>query len=109
MARSTAYRYKGREGDAQRVGKELSVRSVLTGRIVRRGEALVVRAELVDVVHGWQLWGHQFVRQREDVLTLEDEIARKISATLQPRLTGEQQEHFGAAADRRSRSLPPLP
>jgi hypothetical protein len=50
----------------------------------------VVRAELVDVVHGWQLWGHQFVRQREDVLTLEDEIARKISATLQPRLTGEQ-------------------
>jgi serine/threonine-protein kinase len=94
IARSTAYRYKGREGDAQGVGKELSVRSVLTGRIVRRGEALVLRAELVDVVHGWQLWGDQFVRQRGDVLTLEDEIARKISATLQLRLTGEQQEHL---------------
>jgi TolB-like protein/tetratricopeptide (TPR) repeat protein len=94
MARSTAYRYKGREGDAQGVGKELSVRSVLTGRIIRRGEVLVVRAELVDVVHGWQLWGDQFVRQRGDVLTLEDEIARKISATLQLRLTGEQQEHL---------------
>ena len=94
MARSTAYRHKGREGDAQGVGKELGVRSVLTGRIVRRGEALVVRAELVDVVHGWQLWGDQFVRQRGDLLALEDEIARKISATLQLRLTGEQQEHL---------------
>jgi tetratricopeptide (TPR) repeat protein len=94
MARSTAYRYKGRVGDAQGVGKELGVRSVVTGRIVRRSEALVVRAELVDVVHGWQLWGDQFVRQRGDVLALEDEIARKISATLQLRLTGEQQEHL---------------
>jgi adenylate cyclase len=98
MARSTAYRYKGREGDAQGVGKELSVRSVLMGRIVRRGEGLVVRAELVDVAHGWQLWGDQFVRQRGDVLTLEDEIARKISATLQLRLTGEQQEHLARRA-----------
>jgi TolB-like protein len=94
MARSTAYRYKGREGDAQVVGKELGVRSVLTGRIVRRGAALVVRAELVDVVHGWQLWGDQFVRHGGDVLTLEDEIARKISATLQLRLNGGQQEHL---------------
>ena len=94
MARSTAYRYKGREGEAQGVGKELSVRSDLTGRMVRRGEALVVRAELVDVAHGWQLWGDQYIRPWGDVLTLEDEIARKISATLRLRLTGEQQEHL---------------
>ena len=94
MARSTAYRYRGREGDAQDVGKELSVRSVLTGRILRRGEALVVRAELVDVAHGWQLWADQYVRPWGDVLTLEDDIARKISATLRLRLTGEQQEHL---------------
>lgn len=94
MARSTAFRYKGREGDAQQVGKELGVRSVLTGRVVRRGEALVVRAELVDVAHGWQLWADQYVRQRADILKLEDEIARKISATLRLRLTGEQEAHL---------------
>ncbi len=92
MARSTAYRYKGREGDAQQVGKELSVRSVLTGRVARRGEALVIRAELVEVAHGWQLWGDQYVRERADILTLEDEVTRKISTTLRLRLTGLEEQ-----------------
>jgi tetratricopeptide (TPR) repeat protein len=56
----------------------------------------VVRAELVDVEHGWQLWADQYVRQRADILRLEDEIARKISSTLRLRLTGEQQEHLAS-------------
>ena len=94
LARCTVFRFRGREGDAQAAGKELNVGAVVTGRVVPRGDDLVVRVELVEVARGWQLWGDQYVRRRADVLTLEDDIARSISGALRLRLTGEQKQHL---------------
>jgi TolB-like protein/DNA-binding SARP family transcriptional activator len=94
MARSTVFRYKGREVDAQEVGRALGVRAVLTGRVVRLGERLVIRAELVDASDGTQLWGGQYDRDFSDVLAVQEEIARRISESLQLKLTGEEQERL---------------
>src|SRR5262249_55963140 len=59
MARSTVFRYKGREVDAQEVGRELKVGAVLLGRVLQFRDQLIVRAELVDAAHGTQIWGDQ--------------------------------------------------
>ena len=48
-ARSSVFRYKGRDTDPQTIGHELSVKALLIGRIVQRGDRLVISAELVDV------------------------------------------------------------
>jgi DNA-binding SARP family transcriptional activator len=91
MARSTVFRYKGRETDPQEVGRELGARAVLTGRVLRLGERLVIRAELVDASDGAQLWGGQYDRDFSDVLAVQEEIARRISESLRLKLTGEEQ------------------
>ena len=52
MARSTVFRYKGREMDPQDIGQDLGVRAVLTGRVLQRDDTLTIGAELVDVVDG---------------------------------------------------------
>jgi serine/threonine protein kinase len=65
MARSTVFHYKGRIGDAVSIGKELGVSSVVTGRVLQRGNMIRVGVELVDVGDGWQLWGEQ-CRRSED-------------------------------------------
>ena len=57
MARSTVYRYKGKEVDVQEVGRELGVRAMLLGRVLQRNERLIIRTEIVDVPSGCQLWG----------------------------------------------------
>jgi serine/threonine protein kinase len=80
MARSTVFRYKGQITDPQKVGSELNVRAVLTGRVVQRGDLLTVGAELVDVADGWRLWGEQYNRKLADVLTVQEEIANEISS-----------------------------
>ncbi len=41
MARTTVFRYKGQATDPQRVGKELGVGAVLTGKVFQRGDTLV--------------------------------------------------------------------
>ncbi|HYM13019.1 MAG TPA: protein kinase [Bryobacterales bacterium] len=92
--RSTVFRYKGQDVDPQAAGRELNVRVVLTGRVIQRGEALVVGTELVDVVEGAQLWGERYNRKLADIFALEEEIARKISESLRMKLSGEEKERL---------------
>ena len=93
--RSTVFRYKGKDADAQTIGRELNVRVVLTGRVMQRGETLIVSTELVDVAEGSQLWGERFNRKVTDIFDLEEEIARRISQSLRMKLTGEEQRRLG--------------
>ena len=47
-AGSTVFRYKGKDADPQNVGRDLGVRAVLSGRLLQRGDMLILRTELVD-------------------------------------------------------------
>jgi serine/threonine protein kinase/Tfp pilus assembly protein PilF len=87
MARSTVFRYKGREIDPRAVGRDLNVRAVLTGRMMQSGGSLRIGAELVDVATGSQLWGAQYDRKSGDIFTIQDEISNEISGKLRLQLT----------------------
>jgi eukaryotic-like serine/threonine-protein kinase len=91
MARSTVFRYKGRKVDPKEVGRELGVRAVFIGRLIQRGEEIVIKAELVDAVDGALIWAEQYQRRSGNIFELEAEIAKQISEHLRIKLTGEQQ------------------
>lgn len=94
MARSTVFRYQGRKVDPQAVGKELNVRAVLTGRIVRRDHQLAIETELVDVERGTQLWGDRYNRPVDDLLQVQEEISDEISRKLRLRISGEDRKRI---------------
>ena len=94
IARSTAFRYKAKEVDAQTVGRELDVRAVLMGRIRQAGDRINIQVDLVDASNGAQLWGEEYERSASDVLTVKQTIAREVTAKLRLRLTGEQQQQL---------------
>jgi len=92
MARGTVFRYKKQSIDPQQVGAELKVRLVLHGRITHRGDALMIRTELVKVSDGTQLWGERYQRKSADLFEIEEEIAKEISEKLRIRLSGDQKQ-----------------
>ena len=94
MARSTVFRYKGREIDPLRIGQELGVRALLTSRLVQRGEQLIVKTELVDTEDGSHLWGDQYNRELSDIFKIEDEISKEISENLRLKLSGAQKKQL---------------
>jgi serine/threonine protein kinase/tetratricopeptide (TPR) repeat protein len=91
MSRSAVFRYKGRTEEAQAAGQALGVGAVLTGKVLQRGETLLVSAELVDVEDGWQLWGAQYRRKVEDIFAMEEDIAKEIAEKLRLKLAPEKQ------------------
>lgn len=94
MARSTVFTYKGKEVDARNVGRDLGVRAVLTGRLVRRDNRLIVGLELVNVTDGTQLWGQRYDWKESEMLAMQLDIAQEVSNHLQLRLSGEEKQQL---------------
>jgi serine/threonine protein kinase/Tfp pilus assembly protein PilF len=94
IPRTTAFRCKGREADLKALGRHLNVRTLLTGKVIQRGDRLIVQTELVDVLNDAQLWGGQFNRKLEDILDVQEELARQISENLRLRLTPDDEKRL---------------
>jgi serine/threonine-protein kinase len=92
MARDTVFTYKNQQVDPRKVGQDLNVEAVVTGRVLQHGDTLVIYAHLVNVKDGTELWGQQFNRKITDVIAIQEEISREISNNLRLELTGEQQK-----------------
>jgi TolB-like protein len=82
LARTSVFRYKNKDEDLQKIGKELQVPGVLTGRITRRGDEVAVETDLVHVSDGTQIWGQRYTRKISDVAALQNEIVSDLSARL---------------------------
>jgi TolB-like protein/Tfp pilus assembly protein PilF len=87
-ARSSVFRYKGKETTPQTIGKELNVQAILNGRVSQRGEQLTLSLELIDVQTENVIWGEQYNRRQSDLVTLQSEIARDVSTKLKSKLSG---------------------
>jgi eukaryotic-like serine/threonine-protein kinase len=92
MARSTAFRFKGKEDDPQSIGKTLQVAALLTGRISQHGDTMAVQADLVSTADGSELWGSHYERKLTEITQVQDDIVRDVSARLQPRGTTPQSQ-----------------
>ena len=102
MARSTVFRYKGKQQDPQQIGNNLKVDAVLTGTMDQQQDHLVINAELVKVADGSQIWGQQFSRNLSDLVAVQSEISSQIADQLKVRLTGEQKKQLAKPATENS-------
>jgi eukaryotic-like serine/threonine-protein kinase len=91
IARSSVFRYKGKQTDPVTAGKELGVQVVLTGRLMQRGDNLTISTELLDVNDNKQIWGEQYNERVSDILSMQRNIAGQISNHLRLKLTGAEQ------------------
>lgn len=91
MAHDTVFSYKGKTIDPRKVGRELNVESILTGRVTQHGNTITIYANLVKVEDGSELWGERYDRTSSDVVSMPADISRDISNKLRTRLSGEEQ------------------
>jgi TolB-like protein/Tfp pilus assembly protein PilF len=90
-ARSSVFRYKGKDVEPQQVAADLKVQAVLNGRVTQRGDSLTISLDLVDASTGNQIWGEQYTRKSGDLAALQSDIARDVSQKLRTRLTGAEE------------------
>lgn len=91
-ARTSVFRYKGKEIDPKRIGEELSVQAVLTGRVLQRGQDLTLYVELIDALTENVLWKDNYSRSMNNLVSLQSDIAKDVSSKLKTKLSGADEQ-----------------
>jgi TolB-like protein/class 3 adenylate cyclase len=100
IARNTAFTFKGRAANAKQVGRELNVRYVLEGSMLRGDNRLRLNVQIIDSETGNYLWAERFDKPIADLFDMQDEIVSRLANTLNAQL-------IEAEARRAERSLHP--
>ena len=88
-ARTSSFRFKGKDLDISSIGEQLNVTTVLEGSVRKDGNNLRITAQLINVADGFNLWAETYNRELKNIFALQDEIAQAITQVLHVKLMGE--------------------
>jgi serine/threonine-protein kinase len=88
ISRTSVMQYKtGTQRNLREIATDLGVAHVLAGSVQRAGGRVRVNAQLIDARTDSQLWGERYDRDVADVFAIESEVAGKIVAQLQAKIS----------------------
>jgi eukaryotic-like serine/threonine-protein kinase len=91
-SRNLAFHYKGKDVDMQKVGNELGVSALVSGRVVPRGDNIEVSAELTDVRDNTEIWGQHYSGKSTEIISLEQQIAGDLADKLRSKLSTSEKQ-----------------
>jgi TolB-like protein/Tfp pilus assembly protein PilF len=100
VARTSAFSFRGDRQDIRDIGSALNVATLLEGSVRKSGTRVRIAAQLIDVRSGYHLWSERYDRDLEDVLAIQEDIARQIASSLKIKLA----EDGGASLAKRHTS-----
>lgn len=94
-SRSSAFRFKGRHIDEQRIGESLHVAAVLGGTVRRDGSTLRLNVHLTSTTDGSELWSEKFDRASSGIFAMQDDLTRDVMSKLNLTLKGSRAPGHG--------------
>jgi TolB-like protein/DNA-binding winged helix-turn-helix (wHTH) protein len=91
-SRSSVFRYKGKDVDAQKAGNELGVSALVSGQVTSRGDNIEVSAELINVRDNTAIWEHHYSGKNPDIVSLQIQIAGDIAGKLRSKLSNSEKQ-----------------
>jgi TolB-like protein/class 3 adenylate cyclase/predicted Zn-dependent protease len=95
--RNSTFHYKGKPVKIKLVSKELGVRYILEGSILKSGDRLRITAQLIDALNGYHIWAETFDINMGDLLTIIDEMTLEIAKALATELLPSSISRAGKA------------
>jgi serine/threonine protein kinase/Tfp pilus assembly protein PilF len=87
ISRNSVQPYKDGPRDVREIGRTLGVRTVLQGSVRTAGNRARITVQLIDTRNEAQIWAESFEREITDVLSVQGELALRIAAALQSKLS----------------------
>lgn len=86
ISRSSTLGYSGIKVDAATVGRQLGVRYVMNGSVMRTGERLRIMAELSDTESSRVVWTERFDGVAKHLFEIQDEVTAQIVHHIAPQV-----------------------
>jgi len=95
IAHGTVFRYKGSKADPKQIGRDLRAATVLSGRVLERGDTITLEAELIDIANGRELWSGQYNRKLTDIRSMQQTFSQEVAMAIRPPLGGDETVNIG--------------
>jgi serine/threonine protein kinase len=92
ISRSSTLRYQSNPRNLGAIAKKLGVANILEGTVQKVGDQVRINVQLIDAQTDSHLWAETYDRKLTDIFGVESEIARGIAASLQTKLTGQEEQ-----------------
>ena len=93
-SRNSVFRYKGKDVDTQKVGSDLGVSALVSGRVLTRGDSIEVSAELTDVRDNTEIWGQHYNGRSTEIIWLQQKISGDIAEKLRSKLSPSEKQQI---------------
>lgn len=87
ISRNSTFTYRGKPVKVRRVAEELGVHYVLEGSVQIIRDWVRITVLLTDALTGHQMLAKRYDRNVDEILSLQDEITKKVLTTLEVKLT----------------------
>ena len=91
IARTSVMGYKHKDERLDQIGRDLSVEYVLENSIRESGNHIRLTAQLIQVKDQTHLWSQDYDYSVQDILSIEDDVAKALAHEIRVRLTSQQQ------------------
>jgi serine/threonine-protein kinase len=87
-ARTSCFKFKGKNEDIRAIGQQLQVGAVLEGSLRKAGNQLRITAELINAADGSRLWSESYDRDMTNIFAVQSDIASRVADALRLQLIG---------------------
>jgi TolB-like protein len=86
-SRTSSFQFRGTAADVREIGRRLGVRVVLEGSVRKAGDRLRITVQVTEAAQGFSLSSECYDRSFEDVLEVQEDIARRVVEALAIKLS----------------------
>ena len=109
VARNSTFAYKGKPKNVTEIGRELGAAYLVEGSARRSGEQVRITVQLIEAATGHHLFAARYDRKIADVFIVQEEIAERIVASIEPEIHRAEARRAVAQTSFRSQRLGPRP
>src|SRR6266496_3577031 len=90
ISRTSTQKYKSAPNDLREIAQQLDVSNILEGNVQRSADQVRITVQLINAANDSHLWAETYDRKLIDVFQVESDVAQKIAAALEAKLTGRE-------------------
>jgi TolB-like protein/Tfp pilus assembly protein PilF len=97
ISRTSTQKYKSAPSNLREIAQQLGVSSVLEGSVQKAADQVRISVQLVNAINDSHIWAETYDRKLIDVFQVESDVAQKIAASLEAKLTGREKNDIAIA------------
>jgi TolB-like protein len=92
IARNSSFVYRDKPADVRQVGHDLNAQFVVEGSVRQLDQSVRITVQLVHAETRRHIWAERYDAQIDSLFSVQDDVTKRIVATLVPRIESEELE-----------------